>query len=197
MTPPRVALLGLAWLGLVVVLLGRSALRDGAPGDPGSTGPRWPAASALRPAAAGTTLVTLLHPECPCSRASLDELEALLVRAPLPRAYVLVVRPAGAPAGFDVETARRRAARIPGVVAVVDEGGLEAARFGARTSGHTTLWGPDGRLRFSGGLTPGRGLRGDSAGRRAVERAASASTAEASPAAAPVFGCPLQESDAP
>jgi hypothetical protein len=97
------------------------------------------------------------------------------------------------PASIDSTWSRsdlwRAAGRLAGASRLLDQDGREAALFGARTSGHAVLYGTDGRLVFSGGLTPARGHAGASAGSRAV---AAVLRAEATPQRqAAVFGCPL------
>lgn len=56
---------------------------------------------------------------------------------------------------------------LPDIV-VDDHNGVEARRFHADTSGLVLLYGADGRLLFRGGITPGRGHEGDSAGKAAI-----------------------------
>jgi hypothetical protein len=67
-----------AWLALVVALIAATERRDAAPGAMGEQPRRWPAATRLALADDGLTLVLLLHPQCPCSVASVEELERLL-----------------------------------------------------------------------------------------------------------------------
>jgi hypothetical protein len=74
---------------------------------------------------------------------------------------------------------------------VWDEGGAEARRFGATTSGHAVLYSPDGRLLFRGGLTGARGHAGDNANLDAL--AAVLDGAPSPHINVPVFGCPLFE----
>jgi hypothetical protein len=50
----------------------------------------------------------------------------------------------------------------------VDDGGVEAKRFGASTSGETMLYDESGDIQFHGGITGARGHEGDNAGRRRV-----------------------------
>ena len=89
----------------------------------------------------------------------------------------------------------RRAAAIKGVTVVQDSEGVEAERFHAATSGYTLLYGSDGRLLFSGGITGARGHAGDNAGRSAI---AALLTAEGAPTGTtPVFGCSLLGSAGP
>ena len=154
----------------------------------------WPAGSRLRLAGGGDTLLVFVHPKCPCSRATLENLAVLLAHCPPGRvtATVLLVRPADAPDGWDRTDLATAAAGIPGVTTAVDVGGREAAAFGAATSGQAVLFDPAGRLVFRGGLTPGRGHAGDNAGSDAVRAAAAGDAPDVT--ATPVFGCPLSAS---
>ena len=164
---------------------------------PGASAPAadWPADSRLPRSSGGDTLVVLFHPKCPCSRATLANLAVLMAHCPAGRvrAVAVFVRPAGVPVGWERTDLWASAAAIPGVTVVADDGGAEAARFGAATSGQALLFDPAGRLRFRGGLTPGRGHAGDSGGSDAV-----LAVARGEPRAAdqtPVFGCPLRATD--
>jgi hypothetical protein len=60
------------------------------------------------------------------------------------------------------------ASALPNVTVLRDDDGVEAARFGAVTSGQTLLYDANGELIFSGGITGARGHAGDNAGRRAL-----------------------------
>ncbi len=103
-------ILSFAWIGLVLVLMLAAERRDAAPGDAGAPTPDWPAGTTLRLASDGPTLVMLAHPQCPCTVASLDELERLLAAAAGPaRAYVVLTVPADAPAGFEQGESLERA----------------------------------------------------------------------------------------
>jgi hypothetical protein len=150
--------------------------------------------TACRLAADRPTLLMFIHPRCPCTRASLGELEQLLhdCRGRL-AAQVFVYRPQSAAPGWEQTDVYRTAASIPGVELRIDHDGAERDRFGARVSGETLLYDAAGRLRFHGGITAGRGHRGDNAGRDALE--ACVLSGAASKASAPVFGCTLASSD--
>jgi hypothetical protein len=103
------------------------------------------------------------------------------------------VKPAGAGPDWDETHLRRSAAAIPGVTVFTDENGIEAARFGAETSGHTLVFAPDGTLVFSGGITASRGHAGENAGENAVVAALNQESVALS--RTPVFGCSLQKRD--
>src|SRR5262245_25582564 len=74
----KVAVLGSSWL--LAVGLGLWALVDYqmTPGAVSELPQRWPAGSALPLDPENPTLVMFVHPHCPCSRASLHELQVLV-----------------------------------------------------------------------------------------------------------------------
>ncbi|MBN8232749.1 RedB protein [Corallococcus macrosporus] len=137
------------------------------------------------------TLFVLLHPRCPCSRATLTELAKLLDRDGARVATrVFVWAPRQAPPGFERAELWARAESLPGVEVVADVDGAVARELGVSTSGQVVLYSPDGVARFSGGITPARGHEGDSAGARAIRDLLHAEAP--STGTAPVFGCALQ-----
>jgi hypothetical protein len=158
---------------------------------------QWPVAARIARAADRPTLVMALHPDCPCSRASVNELSVLLAQArQKPAVQVIVCRPDGAPAGWEDSDLVRSARAIPGVTVSIDNGGADAAAFGATTSGQVVLCDAQGHVLFSGGITDGRGHEGDNPGLDAA-LAALGEPNSTSPAATPamrttpVYGCPL------
>src|SRR3712207_4573180 len=111
----------------------------------------------------------LAHPHCPCTRASINELARLMTQARgRVTAYVLFVKPEGFSDSWVQSDLWASAAAIPGVTPVLDDGGVEAARFRAATSGQTALYDAAGSLIFRGGITSARGHEGDNAGREAI-----------------------------
>jgi hypothetical protein len=190
--PTRVALLagiGVWSLGVIAgtVMLWRYGSQAGAAARPPAT---WPAASAIDRAPDRPTLLVFAHPHCPCTRASIEEVDRLLASAPArPEVRVLFTKPRETPPEWDVTDLWRRAAAIPGARVARDDDGREARRFGVATSGQVLLYDAAGALRFAGGLTPSRGHAGDSAGRSALlDLLAGAPPADAATA---VFGCAL------
>lgn len=148
------------------------------------------------------TIVMAAHPRCPCTRASVDELERALVGATRPyELIVLAFCPAtDAARGPDPDStvftdtpAIRRLVSLDGVRTVDDPGGLLAARFGALTSGHTLMYDPSGRLCFSGGLTPSRAHVGPNTGAFALR--ALLRNDEPVATESPVYGCPLENTN--
>jgi hypothetical protein len=160
------------------------------PGEPGAPPHRWPADSRIERLPGRATLLLVTHPQCPCSRATVDELSDLMgqvgARATV---HVLMYKPREFPAGWERTDLWTSAARIPGVSVRTDEDGEEAARFGAATSGQALLYDAEGLLQFSGGITMVRGHRGKSAGYERIVALANGRPADA--ATSPVFGCAM------
>jgi hypothetical protein len=167
---------------------------DSVSGAPAVAPTDFPRGTRLAPAADRATLVLLMHPQCPCSRATVDELARLMTRCHGKLdTIVLMIRPNGQPDGWEKTDLWTSAAAIPGVSVRPDPGGVEAARFGAATSGQVLLYSPAGRLLFAGGITESRGHSGDNDGRSSVEALVlnQIQTHEARVASTPVYGCPL------
>ncbi|GMU05168.1 RedB protein [Corallococcus caeni] len=183
-------LAGALWLGGIgtgVVALARYSVTPGATPVTAAT---WPEETRLSRQAGRPVLVMLAHPKCTCTRASLAELAEVMAHAGgRAEAYVLFLRPEGLEDGWEQGDLWRTAASIPGVTVLSDPDGLEAKRFGATTSGHVVLYGADGRLRFSGGITVARGHVGDSPGREALERVL---REDGEGGGTPVYGCALE-----
>ena len=104
-------------------------------------------------------------------------------------AYVVFVVPPEDASAWTETDLWARASSIRGVSAVRDEGGVEADRFQAWTSGETVLYGADGHMLFAGGITGSRGHAGDNAGEEALV-AAILGHSDSLPNT-PVFGCAL------
>lgn len=180
------------WLGLAVsgsVVLARYAYTPSAPGDPALN---WPRGAAISRSNQRFTLVLLAHPQCPCTRATLEELSRLLagVSQRTVDVHVVFLLPDGFPDGWQQSTLWNTANAIPGVTLWTDSGGRQAQLFGAQTSGQVLLYDPSGKLRFSGGITTGRGHAGDNPGLDALDRILFRKTDVLE--RAPVFGCSLR-----
>lgn len=151
---------------------------------------QWPMGVSFGHSEKQVTLVMLLHPQCPCSRASLHELNELMSRAEgRVDAHILFVEPVNAPKDWLDGTLWQTARTIPNVTISIDKDGKDAAAFGASTSGQVLVYGPDGAIRFSGGITDGRGHEGDNTGLDAVLNLVR--SGKSSVKATPVYGCSL------
>ncbi len=164
------------------------------PGRPAATAPEWPANRWMAAPAGRFALVMFVHPQCPCSRASIAELAGILAHEGRhTEAAVFFFAPAAENRDWVHSDSWRDAAAIAGVRIFEDPEGAAAKRFGAFTSGETLLFGTNGRLAFHGGITSSRGHAGDSAGREAVLAILGGKTPELK--SAPVFGCSIRGSD--
>ena len=150
----------------------------------------WPADSNIQRDANRATLVMMVHPHCPCTRASVSELARLMAQTKeRVTAYVLFNKPPNISENWEQTDLWHTAAAIPGVAVMRDDEGVEARRFNSATSGQTILYDKDGKLVFSGGITGGRGHEGDNAGRSAIVSLLTTNDADQTETA--VFGCSL------
>jgi hypothetical protein len=180
------------WLGAVSFGAHAVWTYQTTPGTPGAPPQRWPRGTSLPRRADRFTLLVLVHPQCPCTRATVAELSSLMDRlGDRVAAHVLVYRPREFPAGWERTDVWTAAERIRGVTVTADLDGEEALRFGGATSGQVLLYGPDGLLRFSGGITNARGHRGQGAGQQRIETVVNGGVVDTPTSR--VFGCALAQ----
>jgi hypothetical protein len=181
----------LVWLACVGTGLWALWAYDNRPGVSADAPGRWPAATALTRPADRPTLLLLAHPQCTCTRASLEELAEILARASShrPKTYVLFLKPLSVEAGWEQTDLWRRATALPDVTVLRDDDGVEARHFGVETSGQTMLYDDRGTLIYSGGITGSRGHAGENAGELALIALLTRGRAERR--SANVFGCSL------
>jgi len=181
---------GALWFSVVGIGLARLWGYELSPSDGEAPPVIWPADSKIPRAAGRATLVMLVHPHCPCTRASIGELALLMAHCQGQlTAQVLFLKPADSIDGWEKTDLWHSAATIPGVNVMVDDAGREARRFRAQTSGQTILYDAKGYLLFSGGITSSRGHSGDNFGRSAIRSLLTKGMAERTETF--VFGCSL------
>jgi hypothetical protein len=188
----KVTVLGSCWL--VAVGLGLWTLLDyqTTAGAVSALSQAWPAGTAVPLDPEKPTLVMFVHPLCPCSRASLHELQVLVTHGGQQvRSIVVFCKPKGLSSDWTNSDLWKTARSTPGVTCFADADGRETNLFHAQVSGEAMLYESSGRLLFHGGLTVSRGHEGDNPGRLAIE----ALLAGNSPILreTPVFGCRLQD----
>ncbi len=185
-----IAILIAAWSVCAGFGLAKMLTYELTPAPGASAPPQWPRAAAISRDRSTPTLVLFLHPRCPCSRATLGELERLIATCDGQFALRIVfVRPAGTDDDWFQSDLYQMADKLPHAVISRDADGVEAARFGAKTSGQALLYAANGRLLFRGGLTPSRGHEGDNDGRDALAALISGRHTTCTQTA--VFGCSL------
>lgn len=180
----------IVWIALVATASIWWVTYQGTPGAPADAPEQWPSESSIALSSERWTLVTVIHPRCSCTNATLIELGRLM-RELRDRvdAYGVFVVPPGADDEWRNGDLWDRANHIPGLTIVLDEG-EESERFGARTSGQVLLYEPTGHLLFAGGITPSRGHEGDSVGAQSVRAVLGREHAAVQ---SNVYGCALQE----
>lgn len=190
---PRLFLAIGIWM--ICILVGFSLARrySNTPGASAELSSHWPSNSKLKSDESLYHLLVFLLPKCPCSRATLGELENLMPKL-IQKAKVQVIFsvPEGATAyeneWNDTELVRK-AKSIPGVAVTIDNNGNETRTFSAKTSGQTFLYNSKGDLLFQGGITASRGHMGDSLGKTAILNLVNGTSNSVSKSA--VFGCAL------
>jgi hypothetical protein len=161
--------LAVLWLGAILLGMGRMMAYETTAGAPASAAEQWPSDAGLTRTLGEPTLVVFAHPRCPCTRATVTELEQLMTRfRGRLTATVLFYKPSGFPDGWERTDLWQRASALEGVRVVSDTDGAEARRFGAATSGQVLLYDARGRALFRGGITGARGKSGDNDGARAI-----------------------------
>lgn len=198
-TPLPFSLFGsLLLLWSVLLVMGAYAIwhYSVTPGSVGKASVSWPENIPFKPQKGRPTLVMLVHPQCPCSRASIAELGRLMA-AVKADCKVLFLKPEGTAEEWEKTPLWESAARIPGVDVMADIDGRLAEVFGAETSGHVLFYGSEGELKYSGGITDSRGHEGSSTGAAFIKTSFSANDASANRKDGLTFGCPLKTPQTP
>ena len=168
----------------------RYETRDGVAASPPGN---WPSSSRLYRTSGRATLVIFLHPHCPCSRASIEELDRLLAYVHgLVTVHAVFLKPREVSSDWEVTDLWERAASIPDVHLTADDEGIEAGFFDAATSGQVVLYDAEDRLIFSGGITASRGNSGDNDGRETIRALLTGDRVRLRDRT-PVFGCSLRD----
>ncbi len=138
-------------------------------------------------------LFVFLHPHCPCSRATLTELNKLVERnLGAFEVNIFFYQPSDQSAEWAKTELWQKAAAISNAnVSAISES--ELRNFGAITSGQTLFYDPRGNLVFSGGITISRGHEGDSLGIEIIEKYLHGQ--QIAFTETPVFGCILTTSE--
>jgi len=180
----------LLWLTVVgggfVVLLKYQATS----GATGSTPLQWPSSAQIPLDPNLPTMIMFAHPKCPCTSASIGELNHLMAQCSGKVAsHVLFYKPHEVSDDWARTGLWPSAAAIPSVAVQEDREGAQARLFGAETSGYLVLYSPHGRLLFQGGITGSRGHAGDNDGEDAVVSFLTGQTPGLTQT--PVYGCSL------
>jgi hypothetical protein len=163
---------------------------EGARGSVGVTPEHWPSGTSITLDHNRYTLIMFTHPKCPCTQASMEELNRLLAQCNGRIAtHVLFFKPSNLPSDWTQTDLLRSAAAIPGVTVQADVDDTLARKFGAETSGYVLLYNSRGQLLFRGGITASRGHAGDNAGESAIASIVIGQSTNL--VQTPVYGCSL------
>ena len=181
------------WLGLVGAGLTAVAQHAFSRGAVTTPSPYWPATSSIQRSDTATLLV-FVHPLCPCSRATINELHEIARQSgPHLAVQIVFVEPTGLHESAEGTPLWSRAAVIPGAALLRDQDGREAAVFGVLVSGEARLYAADGKLLFRGGLTASRGHEGASAARTIILAAIREQKTDSLRPDTAVFGCSFSD----
>lgn len=126
---------------------------------------QWPSDVEIQRATNVSTLLFFIHPQCPCTFASLAELERLVAQSDSSLQTILILNCPTEKLDEWMQTAvAKRAKGIPGARIFVDIDGKLSANFKASISGQCLLYAPSGQLLFQGGLTASRAHEGENLG---------------------------------
>jgi hypothetical protein len=135
-------------------------------------------------------LFVFIHPLCPCSSATVAELERLLTEVNTPLTPIILLGcPESEQQAWTQTPLARRCQMTVNATVVIDRDGELANRLNATTSGFCVLYSKDGELLFHGGITSGRGHEGESLGRVAIRDILNGRVSVNRQT--PVFGCEL------
>lgn len=179
------------WGIMVMATFATLANYTSRPGIAGAVPPDWPVESTIT-RASGRQLLLFLHPHCPCSNATLSELQRLVRLLPSSKQLALVYyRPSNSSASWEADYLNSEISLFRHAEIVDDVAGIEASRFGATTSGHVVLVGADNSIEFSGGITAGRGHEGDNPAKSALVHILGTHSRWHGRTQFPVYGCSL------
>lgn len=156
----------LAWFVAVVAGLVVMFNYESRPGEKPAQPAVFPDNTAIETSKTLPTVIMFIHPHCPCTRASISELERVhSICHRLAEFKLVAFDPVCSGTEWQTSDLVKTAKAIPGVTVHWDKDGKEARRFNVRTSGHVMLYDTTGKLRFSGGVTSSRGHEGSNFGR--------------------------------
>ncbi len=189
-SPLLLGVLVTGWLGAVVLGSWKLLDYEKTPGPTVAISQTWPVGAPIELDPVRPTLVMFLHPQCPCTKNTLDMLTQIVSHTgERLNITVFFLKPNGVSDNWLQSATWKQAMQIPNIRVRRDEGGQEAERFRATVSGQCLVYDPAGRLLFFGGITPSRGHIGSNAGERSVTAIAMHEKPERTSSS--IFGCEI------
>jgi hypothetical protein len=182
------AFLVLVWSLAVISGLGALLLYKRTPGQAAKAPMHWPNDCPIQRRSNERVLLLFAHPKCPCTRATLSEMERLLATERDLRPHVILFDTNNTQSWGESDIVSRSMC-LPGAKTYGDADGRLQQMFNVTTSGHVLLYDKDGRNTYSGGITGLRGHEGENCGLAKLRERLAGRTS--SPDSFPVLGCPL------
>ncbi len=181
-----------SWLLLLPAAICVQLRYDSLPGIAAVPKTAWPAASKIKYSTITNTLVMVLHPRCPCSRASVQQVASMMNTTNPPKCIFLFYTPSIFAKGWEKTDIWNQASEIPDSVLISDIDGRETKTSEHPHPDRPTFFDRQGFLRYSGGLTEGRGHQGECRNLEAAIKALNDSHKPTTFGA--VYGCPVVDS---
>jgi hypothetical protein len=179
------------WLLLVLVSMAAFLMYEGKPSYNAAALPMAPISEDVAEPKRMAKIFIALHPKCPCSRVTLDELLRIVDQCSQPAQFIILVYvPNLEPVSWIESSSTDLARSLPNSVVYIDRNGQDAANIGIHTSGGMVAYDADGNLCFSGGILQSRGFAGDNIGSRTLTQLLYGKPTE-HVVTTPVFGCSL------
>lgn len=190
---PRIWIIILAisiWLGLIVWANKILLEYDNQVYETNNHPQTWPAKTKITFSLRQPSLLMFVHPRCPCTRASLEELNRLVTNFPNRlNCWIIFLKPETVTDNWYQTDLWRKANKMKDLRVYLDQNGKEATLFSVKSSGRVLLYDTNMHLIFSGGLTASRGHEGDNLGKSTIEKYLK--THKLTTNSSPSFGCPL------
>lgn len=139
-----------------------------------------------------STVLLFLHPHCPCTKATIKNLCAVLKECPSSvECCAIAFCPKGKADDWIQSPIVNMLTDKVGVNVIVDRGSSVIESFGIKCSGHVLVYDEDGGLQFSGGITRSRGHEGSCLPLSDLRKFLLGDAGE--PVNWPVFGCSLTQ----
>ena len=133
-------------------------------------------------------LILFIHPFCPCSYATVNELKRVLAKTNADIAInVVFIKPKGL-SDIKKNELYQKISLIKGTNIIFDKNNVIAEEFKTNTSGSILLYNKNGNLIFQGGITGGRAEEGDNLGKSKLIEALKKESGQWQ---SPIFGCSL------
>lgn len=160
------------------------------PGETGSPPKSLPKTIPLSNNEKQYQLFMFVHPKCSCTISSIRELKRFLANcSESVSCTFFCFNPSGGASGWTRTRIWNCLAEIPDSKIIPDENAKWAQSLGIRTSGHVLIYDSNHNLKFSGGITVGRGHEGESLA--SISMSNLVRMQEQDRCQYPVFGCPI------